>query len=112
MTLEGGAGGLLTTTVEAVDLGTHGLYHLEGQVRRRTLRLGAGGRRGFRLELARARPTTLQVTGPDGVETHRISTAADPWLATLWRVVALAVASEVGGWWLRRRLASVRGASR
>ena len=102
MNARSGAGGLFTTEIEAVDLGEHRGMRLEGRVERRVLRIGIGGRRGFRLELARRRPTAVQVSSPAGIEVRRIPANPDPWIATAQRLIALTVATTILPWLLRR----------
>lgn len=121
------AGGLLTTTVETVDLGEHHGAHLEGRVTRRTLRIGFGGRRGLRLELARVRATSVLVRGGAGVQTpggeavqtpggvggqwprgegeelvRIVPVNPDPWIVTMQRLLALTVLSAILPWMVRR----------
>jgi len=98
-----GAGGLFSTETEHVDLGEHRGIHLEGRIQRRTLRLEAGGRRGFRFELSRARPTSVRLSSPAGVEVRRIAPNPDPWIEAAQRLLALGVASLLLPRLLRRR---------
>lgn len=104
------AGGLITTDHEAVDLGVHHGVQLEGRVVRRTLRIGVGGRRGVRLELARARPTSVRSIGPGGDVEERLPTNPDPWLEAAQRLLALTVASALLPWLLRRSRFAQRSA--
>jgi len=102
------AGGLLTTDHESVDLGEHHGTRLEGRIERRTLRIGIGGRRGLRLELARARPTAVSVTaaladGSTSEVVHVVRPNPDPWIVTGQRLLVLTVASALLPWLWRRR---------
>ena len=103
MTSRFDAGGLLSTDVELVDLGSHHGLRIEGTVVRRTLRIGLGGRRGLRIEIARARPTSIRAIGPAGEQVQRLPANPDPWLETVQRVAALTVAAALLRWALPSR---------
>lgn len=97
------AGGLFSTDIESVDLGRHHGIQLHGEIVRRRLRIGVGGRRGVRIELARARPTSIRAIGPAGESVHRLPANPDPWLEAAQRLIALTVATSLLPWMLRRR---------
>ncbi|MDA0353076.1 MAG: hypothetical protein O3A10_12805 [Chloroflexi bacterium] len=104
-------GGLLTSDSESIDLGEHHGHRLEGRVERRTLRLGIGGSRGFRFELARARATSIRIDGPTGELVQRVPANPDPWLAALARMAAMALATALLPWLFRRRHGFARQAA-
>lgn len=106
-----GAGGFFTTEIDAVDLGEHHGLRLEGRVQRRTLRLGLGGRRGVRIELARKRPTSILAIGPAGETVHRVPSNPDPWIEAAQRLVALTVATSLLPWLIRRSTGIAREAA-
>jgi hypothetical protein len=94
----------LTRETEYVDLGEHAGYRLRARVQRRTLRIGVPARRGFRVELARARPTLLEVSEPDGpMQVMSLRVPVDPWARAARRAALVAV-----GAWLLTRLVSRR----
>ena len=84
-----GAGALLTTEVEHLDLGEHHGTRIRARVERRLLRLGFGDRAGFRFTLGRARPTSLQLARGQRTATLPVSVPRDPWLHTVIRLLAL-----------------------
>ncbi len=97
------AGGFLSTDVESVDLGRHHGIHLEGEIVRRRLRIGVGGRRGVRIELGRARATSIRAIGAEGDIVHRFRPNPDPWVEAAQRLVALTVATSLLPMVLRQR---------
>lgn len=105
------AGGLFSADLEAVDLGEHDGVQLEGQVIRRRLRIGIGGARGVRIELARLRPASIRAIGPAGDVVHRLPPSPDPWLEAAQRLVALTAVSMLVPWLLRRGRTVARGGS-
>lgn len=116
-----GLGALLTTEVEHADLGTHRGRRLRGRVERRSLRLGLGGAREWRVELGRSRPSAVEVvepaTGSTGERRYEVAipAPADPWpraarrMLLCWAGLTLAVALIRRR--LRRRAALAREAS-
>lgn len=57
-----GAGALVLTEVEHVDLGTHGRYTLRARVERRSARFTLGRRWHVSFDLGRTRPVAVEVT--------------------------------------------------
>jgi hypothetical protein len=94
----------LTRGTEYVDLGEYAGYKLRARIQRRTLHIGVPTRRGFRVELARARPTVVEVSEPDGsVQVMSLRVPVDPWARVARRAALVAV-----GAWLLTRLVSRR----
>jgi hypothetical protein len=93
------AGGLITTETEVVDLGLHYDVQLSGVVERRILRIGFGQGPGIRLELARARPTSVVAVTAGQEVVHRLPANPDPWIVLGQRLLLI---SAVG--WLLPRL--------
>ena len=89
MSFARGVGGLLTTEVELVDLGTHGGRHLHGRVERRVFRLGLGGERATTVTLGRVRPVAVEVEDGGNRYDVAVPRVPDPWLQALRRGLAL-----------------------
>lgn len=96
-------GGLLTTDVERVDLGSVGERALSARVQRRQLHLAVGTGSGVRITLGRLRPVAVEVTEAGRAYEVPIPTVADPWLTAVRRAALLWLGSMVISWWLRRR---------
>ncbi len=99
-----GAGALLTTEVEHVDLGEHHGTRIRARVERRLLRLGFGNHAGFRFSLGRTRPTLLHLSRGQRTATLSVPVPRDPWLQTAVRLLTLTLLSLA-----LRPLASARG---
>ena len=102
MNAQFGAGAFLTTETEKIDLGEHYGIRLEGRVQRRMLRLGLGGERGFRLEIARSRATSISASSGTPVQVHRLAANPDPWIEATQRLVVVAIVSTLLPWMVRR----------
>ena len=87
-----GWGGLVTTEVDRLPLGTHGGRDLHARVERRRARLSAG--RGWQLSIAlgRTRPLAIEVEAAGERYDLPIATA-DPWFRTARRLGVLAVSA-------------------
>lgn len=99
-----GAGGLLQTSIERVDLGEHGRHRLTAQVEHRVLRLALGRHWHGSLALGRRRPLILEITSTAGERAGErydveVPRPVDPWPRTARRVLAVA-----GAGWLALRL--------
>ncbi len=90
-----GAGVLVTTDVEHVELGEHHGTLIRARVERRLLRIGFGDRAGFRLTLGRARPTSLRLTRGERTVTLAVPIPRDPPLNSAIRLLILATLSIV-----------------
>ena len=88
-----GAGALITTHVEHIELGQHHGTRIRARVERRLLQLGYGNRRGFRLTLGRARPTSLHLTRGPKTATIPVPIPADPPLRAAARLFVLTALS-------------------
>ena len=77
-----GLGGLLTTEVDRIALGTHHGHDLHARVERRSLRLSAGRQWHLSMGLGRTRPVAIEVATPGEWCDLRV-VAIDPW----WRLV-------------------------
>jgi len=88
-----GAGVLVTTDVEHVELGEHHGTRIRARVERRLLRIGFGDRAGFRITLGRARPTSLQLTRGQRTVTLRVPIPRDPPLHSAIRLLILTTLS-------------------
>lgn len=99
-----GAGALVQTEVERVDLGEHAGRQLRVLVEHRTLRLALGRWWSGSLVLGRRTPVRVEVVSVAGAAREaqydvHIPRPADPWPRYLRRVLVLA-----GGCWLVVRL--------
>ena len=94
-----GLGGLVTTEVDRIALGTHHGRELHARVQRRRARFSTESRwlgRQWHLAigLGRTRPVAIEVSGPG--ERYDLSiTTGDPWWRPARRIGALVVASLV-----------------
>lgn len=98
-----GLGGIVSTEVERVPLGTHHGRDLHARVQRRALRLSAGGRWHLALTLGRVRPVAIEVAASgEGYDLPVVT--ADPWwrLARRLGAVILVAATAVAARRLRR----------
>ena len=87
-----GFGGLVTTEVDRIALGTHAGRDLYARVERRSARLTAGRRWHLALGLGRTRPVAIEVSGPG--ERYDLSiTTTDPWMQAARRIATVAVAA-------------------
>ena len=92
-----GLGGLVTSEVERIALGTHAGHELHARVERRAARFTTrhrwlGHQWHLDLGLGRARPIAIEVSAP-GERYDLPVTTADPWWQFARRVGAVAVAS-------------------
>ncbi|MGE3856238.1 MAG: hypothetical protein AB7G21_04675 [Dehalococcoidia bacterium] len=87
-----GLGGLVTTEVDRIPLGTHHGRELHARVERRRARFSAGRQWHLAVSLDRTRPVAIEVAAPG--ERYDLSiVTADPWWRLVRRVSALAIAS-------------------
>ncbi len=89
-----GFGGLVTTEVDRVPLGTHHGHDLHARVERRSARLSSGDRWHLSIGLGRTRPVAIEVNAPQGQYDLSIRTT-DPWMQLARRISAVALASAV-----------------
>jgi hypothetical protein len=87
-----GLGGLVTTEVDRIALGTHHGRTLHARVERRSARFSAGRQWHLAVGLGRTRPVAIEVSAPGERYDLPIETA-DPWWRLVRRMTALAVAS-------------------
>ena len=89
-----GWGGLVTTEVDRIALGTHHGRYLHARVERRTARLTAGRAWHVSLGLGRTRPVAIEVSGEVSGPGERYDlsiTTTDPWMQAARRIAAVAV---------------------
>lgn len=87
-----GWGGLVTTEVDRVPLGSHHGHDLHARVERRSARLSAGHDWHLSVGLARTRPVAIEVDG-GGTRYDLSIHTTDPWMRLARRIVALVLAS-------------------
>ena len=85
-----GVGGLLTTEVDRIPLGTHHGRELHARVQRRRLRFSAGRDWYLAIDLGRSRPVAIEVSGLDERYDLDIATT-DPWMRLARRLGALVI---------------------
>ncbi|MDA0301014.1 MAG: hypothetical protein O2822_00665 [Chloroflexi bacterium] len=99
-----GLGGLVTTEVDRLHLGTHHGRDLHARVERRSARFSAGRQWHLAVGLGRTRPVAIEVSGPG--ERYDLSiVTADPWWRLSRRIglvlgatgVALVIAGRLRG---------------
>ncbi|MFA7248671.1 MAG: hypothetical protein WC273_03495 [Dehalococcoidia bacterium] len=85
-----GLGGLLSTDVDRIPLGTHHGRELHARVERRVARFSAGRSWHVSVALGRTRPVAIEVAAPG--ERYDLSIAtSDPWFRAARRAGALAL---------------------
>ena len=89
-----GWGGLVTTEVDRVPLGSHHGHDLHARVERRSARLSAGRGWHVSLGLGRTRPVAIEVDA-GGTRYDLSIHTTDPWMQLARRIAALAFASAV-----------------
>lgn len=87
-----GFGGLVTTEVDRVSLGTHHGHDLHARVERRSVRLTAGHRWHLSVGLGRTRPVAIEVNAPEAQYDLSVRTT-DPWTQLARRIVAVGLVS-------------------
>lgn len=85
-----GVGGLLTTEVDRIPLGTHHGRELHARVQRRRLRFSAGREWHVAIDLGRTRPVAIEVSAPGERYDLDIATA-DPWMRFARRLGGLLI---------------------
>ena len=96
-----GFGGLVTTEVDRVSLGTHHGHDLHARVERRSVRLTAGRRWHLSIGLGRTRPVAIEVSpASEQHEQHEQQAqydlpirTTDPWTQLARRIGAVILAS-------------------
>lgn len=87
-----GLGGLVTTEVDRLSLGSHHGRELYARVERRSARFSAGRQWHLAISLGRTRPVAIEVSTP-GERYDLPIVTADPWWRLARRISALAIAA-------------------